>query len=71
MRLTINKVELICEKYFGKENVIQIYKWMTNHIGVSHWRIDVVNYPEMNYSTWTKNLDMLSEHELPSERKCR
>lgn len=26
MRLTINKVELICEKYFGKENVIQIYK---------------------------------------------
>lgn len=26
MRLTINKVEEICNKYFGENNVIQIYK---------------------------------------------
>lgn len=26
MRLTINKVEEICNKYFGEDNVIQIYK---------------------------------------------
>ena len=26
MRLTINRVEKICKKYFGKDNIIQIYK---------------------------------------------
>ena len=26
MRLTINKVTKICNKYYGKENIIQIYK---------------------------------------------
>ena len=26
MRLTINRVTEICNKYFGKNNVIQIYK---------------------------------------------